>query len=136
VLPNDFHFGADNLLAASDQVFNRDFRLAAPPAAAAIAVTVKAALLDAREVQDRFAQGFGGDSAGVGAGTAEDPVALDQGYLLAELGGLLPITTISTCFMPAPVCVGICVACVSVLAAVSTNRRVIVTLSSEKYQEI
>ena len=43
MLPNDFHLGADDLLAACDQVFNRDFRLAAPAAA----IAVKAALLNA-----------------------------------------------------------------------------------------
>ena len=44
-----------------------------------------AALVEAGEVQRRFAQGLGGDRAGVDARAAEDRLALDEGDALAEV---------------------------------------------------
>ena len=77
---DDADLGADDLPATGDQVVHGDL--------GAVAVAVKAPLLDAGQVQHGFAQGFAGDGAGVGADAADDGVALDERDLLAELGGL------------------------------------------------
>jgi hypothetical protein len=45
------------------------------------------AVLEAGEEDGRFAEGLGGERAGVGRGAAEDGLFLDQGDLLAEVSG-------------------------------------------------
>jgi len=94
VLADDLHLGADDLLAARDQVLDGDLGPPASAPAFARAVAVKSALLDAGQVQHGLPQRLAGDGPGVGADAAEDAVALDEGDALAELGrldrGLLP----------------------------------------------
>jgi len=108
VLADDLHLGADDLLAARDQVLDGDLG----PPAAPVPVAVEAALLDARQMQNGLTQRLAGDGPGVGAGAAQDAVALDRVTLLPSLAawiaafwpaGPLPMTTRSTCFMLAPV---------------------------------
>ena len=54
----------------------------------AIALAEEPAFAGAGQMQDRFAQGFGRDGAGVDGRAAQHVVLLDDGDFLAELGRL------------------------------------------------
>ena len=71
-----------HVLAAVEQVVHRDVLLDG------VAVAVDRALAQAGQVQHGFADGLGGDGAGVDADAADAVDALDERDALAELGGV------------------------------------------------
>src|SRR4029077_8325382 len=79
---HNLNFVLDDVVGAKREIFDRD-RLFQT-----IAGSVQVALAEPREIEDRLAEGFAGDGAGVGGDTADGCFALDDADGFAELGGL------------------------------------------------
>ncbi len=79
---DDGAFIVDDVLGDVDEVFEGDIAFDAE------VVTEEGAFVGAGEVEDGFAEGFGGDGAGVDAGSAEDGVAFNDADGFFEFGGL------------------------------------------------
>src|SRR5712692_5747473 len=74
---DDFHFSGHDRLRPEDQVRHQDavfYNVTTP---------VKRALAEAAEVEDRFAQHFAGNGAGMHADSANGPLAVDDRDFLA-----------------------------------------------------
>ena len=82
LVADDGEFVVDDLLGDVDEVFDGDVAFGAEVFAE------EAAFVGAGEVEDGFAEGLGGDGAGVDAGAAEDGIFFDDADGFAELGGL------------------------------------------------
>ena len=82
LVADDVHFGADDMLGAVKQVGHVDVVLDG------VAGAIKRTLVDAGEVQDGFADGFGGDGPGVDAHAADAVGAFDDGDGFSEFSGI------------------------------------------------
>src|SRR5216683_915479 len=79
---NDVDFGLDDVLRAEREIGHGDLFFHA------IVHSVDVLVVEAGEVQHRFANGFAGNGSGVDGRAADDFELLDEGDALAELGGL------------------------------------------------
>jgi len=79
---HDLNFVLDDVVGAKREIFDRDRFFET------IAGSIQVALAEPREVENRFSEGFAGDSTGVGRNAADDSFALDDAALQARIDSL------------------------------------------------